>query len=471
VFEQSRWMKWAWLEIAAGCAWMSVASGASGLGAAPLWLVGALLLAAGLSHLLWPSDRRVSKYSAMTGFVGAVLAIPYAFALGLGEGAALASTALVAGWTAGRISVQLEPHVAGVPVPVPTVALVTKVAIDELILGFEQFQSSGYALDGMIERVIREIDETHSRFERDGLLEKPETYHQSPPDLSDPEIRQSEAHGHRVEVLRFESGYEPAVGDPGRERWLGYSPCREGWAYVLRHPGPARPWMICTNGYRMGFESIDVRLFERFFEHNQLNVLIPVLPLHGPRRLGLHSGTRFLGIDVIDTLHAEAQSMWDMRRLLSWIRMQDAPSVGAFGLSLGGYTTSLFSTLAEDLSCVIAGIPLTDIVRMMLRHGEDHQIRYAQHLGYDVDRIADIMRVISPLVLETKVPHAGRMIFGANADRLVTPDQVVDLWKHWQEPEMVWYPGSHVSFMNERAVWAGVDRTLLASGMVSDVAH
>jgi hypothetical protein len=57
------------------------------------------------------------------------------------------------------------------------------------------------------------------------------------------------------------------------------------------------------------------------------------------------------------------------------------------------------------------------------------------------------------------------MIFGATADRLVTPDHVRDLWRHWDEPEIVWYDGGHVTFGSEREVWAGVDRTLRENGL------
>jgi hypothetical protein len=468
LFEQSRWSRWAWFEIGAGFVWLSASSSLGLLAVLPAWVLGATFLSTGISHLLWPSDLRVSKFGALAGFVGALLSVPYGIAVGGLSVVALLGSSLAAGWTSGRMAIQLEPHFESVPVPDPTFALTAKVAVDELIMGFESFQSSGFALDGTIERVIDEIKETRSRFDRDGLLEKPESYHRTPPELLDPEIRQSEAAGHRIEVLRFESGYAPIEGEPGRERWMGYAPCRDGWAYVLRHSGAPRPWIICTNGYRMGFKGIDVGLFERFFETNGLNVLIPVLPLHGPRRLGLHSGSGFLGIDIIDTLHAEAQAMWDMRRLLSWIRSQGAPSVGAFGLSLGGYTTSLFASVADGLTCAIAGIPLTDIPRTLLRHGEIHQLRYAQHLGYDLDQISDVLRVISPLHLVPKVPRAGRMIFAGNADRLVTPDQVVDLWKHWEKPEIVWYAGSHISFMRERDVWNGVDRTLRDTGLVAE---
>ena len=100
-----------------------------------------------------------------------------------------------------------------------------------------------------------------------------------------------------------------------------------------------------------------------WFKNLGLNVLIPVLPLHGPRRISWHSGTGFLGLDVVDTIHAEAQAVWDMRRLLSWVNAQEAPGVGAIGLSLGGYTTALFASVTEGLSCAIPGIPLADQMR------------------------------------------------------------------------------------------------------------
>jgi hypothetical protein len=215
----------------------------------------------------------------------------------------------------------------------------------------------------------------------------------------------------------------------------------------------------------MGHARIDVALFKRFHLGLGLNVVIPVLPLHGPRRVGWQSGSGFLGIDLVDTLHAEAQSVWDMRRLLSWVRAQDAPAVGAFGLSLGGYTTALFASVADGLDCVIPGIPLADITRMLDRHGSAHQMRYAKSRGFDLERASEMLRVVAPLVLRPKVPLEGRMIFGATADRLVAPDHVRDLWRHWDEPEIVWYDGAHVTFGSERRVWSSVDRTLRENGV------
>lgn len=463
--EQPRWSKWATLNIVAGVVWLSQAISLGFLASLPIWVVGSGFLASGVSQLIWPGNPRSTQTGALAGGLGALLAIPYILGVGFAAAVLLAASALTAAWGAGRMALQLEPHYADVPIPEPTLALAAKVAVDEMILGFEQWNSTGYALDGTIDRVVDEIERTHAIFTREGLLEKPDAYHVTPPDLVDPEIRMQTVAGRSIEVLRFESGYAPPEGEPGRARWLGYDPCRDAWAYVLRHEGPPRPWLICTNGYRMGHARFDVGIFSRFFERQGLNVLIPVLPLHGPRRIGVQSGSGFLGIDVIDTLHAEAQAIWDMRRLLSWVRHQDAPAVGAFGLSLGGYTTALFASVAEGLSCAIPGIPLADVSRIIERHSPTHQLRYAEHRGFDLARVREVLRVVSPLALTPKVPLEGRLLFGATADRLVTPDQVRDLWRHWDEPEIVWYAGAHVTFMSERSVWSAVERTLRENGL------
>ena len=460
MFEQPRWSKWSGLSLLAGWVWLSQVSTLGPIASLPFWLIGAAFLASGVSQLLWPGDDRITHTGALAGVLGPIVALPFVGVLGVTSFFFLTVTALAAAWGSSRLAIQLEPHYDDVPVPDPTFMLIAKVAVDEAILGFEQFMSTGFALDGTLERVIDEIDQTHTLFEREGFFEKPANYHPAPPPLVDPEIRGERVAGLSVQMLRFESGYAPADGEPGRDRWLSYEPCRDGRAYVLRHDGEPRPWMICTNGYRMGHARIDVEIFKRFHQKLGLNVVIPVLPLHGPRRVGFQSGSGFLGIDLLDTLHAEAQSVWDMRRLLSWVRTQDAPAVGAFGLSLGGYTTALFSSIADGLACSIPGIPLADVTRMLDRHASAHQLRYAESKGYSLARASEMLRVVCPLVLRPKVPLEGRMIFGATADRLVSPDHVRDLWRHWDEPEIVWYEGGHVTFQSERRVWSGVDRTL-----------
>ncbi|MEM9174064.1 MAG: alpha/beta hydrolase [Myxococcota bacterium] len=477
MFEQPRFSVWALPSLLAGIVWIQTAASLPFLGALPVATLGALLGASGVMQLLAPGDHRVTQLGAVAGLLGALFSVPALFFVGLSSGLGLLLTALAGAWGAGRMAIQVEPHVEGVPTPGTSAATAAKVGLDEAILGFEALVGTGaIPTDGTLDRIVEEVDEAHALFAREGFLDKPDTYHVAPPELHDPEIRIEEVAGQRVEILRFESGYAPADDEPGRDRWLGYAPSREGFAYVLRHEGPPRPWLIATNGYRMGRPRIDVSLFARFWKDYGragsqgasglgLNVLIPVLPLHGPRKIHWHSGQGFLGVDVLDTIHAETQGLWDMRRLLSWVQAQDAPAVGAFGLSLGGLTTANFASLATGLSAAVPGIPLLSIERILRRHAPPSQLAWAAEQGFDLDRVADLLRVITPTWLTPQVPQANRLLFGATADRLVTPDHVRDLWRHWDEPEIVWYDGSHISFASEPRVWGAVDRVLRESGL------
>lgn len=113
----------------------------------------------------------------------------------------------------------------------------------------------------------------------------------------------------------------------------------------------------------MGTLNKSLHRFQPDYLHEELglNLLMPVLPLHGQRDTGFVSGERTLSGDLMDTLHTGAQAAWDLRRLVSWLRESEgAPAVGALGHSLGGYAVSLLASLEEDLDCVIAGNPAVD---------------------------------------------------------------------------------------------------------------
>lgn len=160
--------------------------------------------------------------------------------------------------------------------------------------------------------------------------------------------------------------------------------------------------------------------------------------------------------------------MWDIRRLLGWVRGdQAATSVGVVGLSLGGYNASLLAALDSELACVVAGIPLTDFTRAIFRHGPPLHLQDATHHGVEEERARSLSRVISPLDLEPRVPRERRYIFGATGDRLVPPDQVRDLWEHWERPEIAWYPGGHLTFRAHASVRRLMRKALSESGLAA----
>jgi hypothetical protein len=217
----------------------------------------------------------------------------------------------------------------------------------------------------------------------------------------------------------------------------------------------------------MGRANLDLTLFRAWHLHQNfgLNVVLPVLPMHGPRARGLPKGAVFPGEDVMDDVHATAQAVWDIRRVLAWIRSQQPDArIGLNGISLGGYIAALVASLDEELTCAILGVPPANLVSILGRHAG---------LGVDDPRhrtleLAEpIGNMISPLSLQPKVAPEGRFIYAGVADRIVHPrEQVLALWEHWGRPNIGWYRGGHTGFFQARPVQEFIDTALVQSGLV-----
>jgi pimeloyl-ACP methyl ester carboxylesterase len=453
------------IAVAAGLAWITAGGGPVSflLGAIP----GSLLVAGGVSSLLLPGDPRTPQLTALGALLAVVLALPLVFAVGVAPMIGLVALAVASfvacGWTAQR----REPPIERVPEPTLDLELATKVAFDQLALASMIATRPG-ALTPDVARAARELREAHEYFERSGWLEKPAAYHESPPALEGPLLRWGRSFGQSYERMSFASGYEPRAGDPGRERWLSYGLNREAHANVLRHRDANRPWLVCIHGYGMGSAMTDFPAFEARRLHHELglNLLLPVLPLHGPRAHRMRSGDGFLSGDFLDTVHAEAQAMWDIRRMLGWLRANGATQIGVYGISLGGYTASLLACLDGGLECVIAGIPATDFARLVQRIAPHRLLREIERLGFDWGVLREVLSVVSPLSLTPQLPREKLSIYGGTADHLVPADQVRDLWKHWGEPRIAWYSGSHVSFLREPEVRFLIDDALRVGGLI-----
>ena len=447
MLEPPRWPRTAWIPIVAGLAWLGCASSFGLVGFLFSVIPGCLLLSSGVSMLLYPGDLRIPQYAALGGLLGVLLAVPVLWVGGFGLWLLLEVASAASFVAAGFAGVAQEPRHEDVPEPRPSVRFGAEVAIDEALLATMSLTMAMPRGD-RVQNMRNEVHAARELYRDRGWLEKPADFHEAPPTLENPELRRKSVRGLEYEHLVFESAYEPRTEEPGRDRWLAQRGNRTAHAWVVRHAEPGRPWLVCIHGYQMGAAAIDLAAFEAHRLHRDfgMNLLFPVLPLHGARKAGRRSGDGFLMGDPIDTVHAESQAMWDIRRLLSWARAEGAETMGVFGLSLGGYQAALLASLDPDLACAIPGIPLVDVSRAVWRHGPPLYIRYSETQGIVHDEMAEVLRVVSPLALEPKVPHERRYMFGAVADRLVPPDQVRDLWRHWDRPRMVWYQGGHVTF-------------------------
>lgn len=354
-------------------------------------------------------------------------------------------------------------HDDELPIARPTIAVARQVFHDELVLlGMRTFLPAGEP--DAPRRVDREVTAALEFYRERGWLERPEAFFAAPPALTDVTEVPGRVRRQDLRRLSFDSGYEPHPGEPGRERWLGYTANRRERALLLRHSEP-RPWVVCVHGALMGRGAVDLRLFRARHLHEDLglNVVLPVLPLHGPRKV---KGAAFPAQDLLDDVHATAQAVWDIRRLISWIRGQEPDSrIGLNSMSLGGYITSLVCSVEDGLTCAVLGVPVADLIEVLSGHGG---LRDDDPRKQTLEHALPIGRMISPLSLTPRVPMSGRFIYGGLADRLVNPrHQVMRLWEHWGRPEIVWYEGAHTGFFRSRPVHDFVDAALCQSGLVA----
>lgn len=359
-------------------------------------------------------------------------------------------------------------EVEGAREPRLTAALTAQVAMDELILAVMNNPSRVPEL-GDLGRVRAEVEDAAALYAERGWVADPSAFHVEPPALERPGVRPARWLGLRYERVTFDSGYEPHLDEPGRDRWLAHEANRTAYAWILRHrDGGDRPWLVCLHGFGTGRAFMDFYAFRAAFLHHALglNVAIPVHPMHGERSSSRFSGADFMSHDLMNVVHGMAQSAWDTRRLLSWVRTQGPSAVGVYGVSLGGYLTALAAGLEDGLDCAIAGIPICSLPELFHHHAPARLRRRPEAEALLGEQVAEVLSVVSPLSFAPRLPLDRRFMFAGLIDRMATPEQAMQLWEHWERPKIEWYGGNHVGYLWSHRVDAFVREALTTSGFV-----
>jgi hypothetical protein len=344
-------------------------------------------------------------------------------------------------------------------VPVrPTPALAVQAYVDEVLIAAFRHPDLVPA-DEDFAPAAADLAATRELFAARGWLEDPGAYHV---DFGAPDVAatRSGTLGLSYEHVTFDSGFEPHAGEPGRARWLAHEANRTVHAWVSRAPrSDGRSWLVCGHGFGMGSNPfVDLQAFRVPTLHRMgVNVVVPVLPLHGPRASGRVRGEDLMTIDLVDSMHGIAQATSDFRRVIRWLRQeQGADSVGVIGYSLGALVASLVAALEDDLACVVAGIPVVGLPDLFRRHTTDRVRRLAEHHAVLGEAADEVHRVVSPLAMACRVPMEHRYLFAGLGDRMSTFGQARRLWLHWDRPTLATYPGGHVGFY-----WSGTVKRLV----------
>jgi pimeloyl-ACP methyl ester carboxylesterase len=216
-----------------------------------------------------------------------------------------------------------------------------------------------------------------------------------------------------------------------------------------------RPTIVLLHGWGGGNHWMTERTFVvPYWLKHGYDVVSFVLPYHGERAPAVSgivkSGALFPSPNPLRTNEAFGHAIYDLRALSMFLRARGAMHVGVMGMSLGGYTASLWASIAgpSDLGGVdsaIAMIPAVSFGNLMWRLGEaSPQRKRAIKAGITEDLLVDAFAVHSPLTRAPRVPAERLFVIAGRGDRITGPEQAQELANHWQR-EVVWFDGGHLA--------------------------
>lgn len=272
----------------------------------------------------------------------------------------------------------------------------------------------------------------------------------------------------RVELLRFESAYQ-AVNPEMRRQYARYENNGVARAQHWIGEGEDRPTLCVIHGFGASpswFNSLFFSL-ERIFASGW-DILLYTLPFHGSRRSDYFPGNGFelfaRGMSVFS--EGIIQAVHDFRVFVDYLEQRGTPRIGLTGLSLGGYTSALISTVEDRLDFVV---PNSAVIWLPELFDDWFPINIALGALRSITAVPDDeleagLAVHSPLNYDPVIPKDRLMIVGGLGDRLAPPEQSLLLWEHWGRPELHWFPGSHIIHFGRAAYQEAMRRLMEEPG-------
>lgn len=254
------------------------------------------------------------------------------------------------------------------------------------------------------------------------------------------------------EDLSFASLHDPL--EPAFRRYYRARRRRNQTVYArrIRPAGTQqRPRLLYIHGYMQPETFIEeFGLLATMAQMLKMEVVQLQPPDHG-RRKSRHSrfdGELYWTADVVRSVESLRQTILDARTLLAVMRKESPQPVGIAGLSLGGALAAALTCLEPgfafsapfiahmDLGALVADAPVLGAMRADLkRFGWSPRDfgAFTQRMGWN-----ELVPVI---------PRERICLFAAKDDHFFRASVVRKMWRRWGEPEIHWYPSSHMGFL------------------------
>lgn len=236
--------------------------------------------------------------------------------------------------------------------------------------------------------------------------------------------------------------------------------------------GRGRPTIVLLHGWGGGNHWMTARTFMvPYWLRHGFDVAAFVLPYHALRAAsGSGPVVSWPSPNPVRTNEGFGQAIYDLRGLAMFLRARGASTVGALGMSLGGYTTSLWASVAGPaevggIDFAVAMIPAVSMARLMWRHGEQSPMRVrAAKAGITEDLLVDAFAVHAPTTRPSRVPRTHLAVVAGRGDRITPPDQAEALARHW-DVDISWFEGGHLAQVGRGDALRIVRRQLCGLGL------
>jgi len=268
--------------------------------------------------------------------------------------------------------------------------------------------------------------------------------------------------GGTVVDLVGDSGYVP-VHPVAREAYLAEGPNRQAHARAWLHPEP-RATVLCVHGYlggHMAFEEVAFGVAGLYARG--LDVVVAVLPFHGPRTPPAGRGS-FPGRDPWRTVEGFGQAVWDLRRWRGWLHARGASRVVLFGMSLGAYTSALAATVDTGWDGLVAMVPLASLADAYFDHRAGTEVAPPAWVR---PRIEDAFRVVSPFTRIPRVRPESVLVLAASGDQITPRAHAERIAAHFRAGPVASFAGGHLLQAGRATAFARLGQYLEARGLVA----
>jgi pimeloyl-ACP methyl ester carboxylesterase len=197
---------------------------------------------------------------------------------------------------------------------------------------------------------------------------------------------------------------------------------------------------------------------KRLFQSG-LDVVLTVLPLHGPRRAEARGylPPAFPSSDPRFTIEGFRQLVFEHRGLFDYLRQCGAPELGVMGMSLGGYSAALLATVEQALRLAVFLVPLASIEDFAYRSGRmvgDAGEQLAQREALRKAQLA-----VSPFARPSQLPPERVVAVAGEADLVTGVEQARKLCQHFGS-QLSLFHGGHLLHAGREEAFEPVWRLL-----------